>query len=613
MNNYSKKLIFCFSLLSIVRISTVFADIAQDLELDKIFESIDRTHTAQGKKALQKLLATPTSNVRALRDRQSIISYLIDNNARHEEIIAALKQVNKHEQTFEQVFAQSSSIENASLEQFYFSSDMFKKWNESPVGLELGQIAHFANLMSSTIQHGLTWMIFKWGLGEEKACVGCPLDHEHDHAHNKKKKHDHAKDHNHKHDKVKKHNHEHPHKHEHDHAKDHNHKHDHDKPKKHTHDDHHHHEQEESSNIKNLKKALLVWHTVAIFQDLYSVCTTTCNEIHIIKELQQQLMTVAHGIHAIKTVHELLQDQTEITDHLRLHENLEAICMQIHVSEKLTRLLQLLETNTFKGKPSVLSRPGNILAAYRLLQEVAHELQPALDAIGEIDACSSCAQLMIEHKTNDCCYSFAQYSTEHTTPQIQCDNFWHPLIDSTEITMNSFNLGTDNVARNALFTGPNACGKSTNLKSLTLCVYLAQTLAIVPAEHHCQTVFKEIYSSMVVADQLQQGKSLFVTELENAHALLHRIAMLAPGECIFVALDELFKSTQHEKGQKVGYQLLKKLHACPQVITVASTHFEELTQLAKQNPATCTNYTVKNFKVVRGIGAFDDMGDDNYF
>lgn len=568
MNIYSpKQLIFCSVLLSIVCTNTTFAHIAQDLELDKIFTSIDRTHTAQGKKALRELLATPTSDVKVLRDRQSVIAYLVNHSTKHKQIIAALKQVSKHEQVFAHAFAQNSSVENASLEQFYFSSDMFKSWNETPIGLDLGQIAHFANLMSSPVQHCLAFLLFKETCG-------------HNHSKEKKQKHEHndTKEHAHcsKKDKKK-----------------HDHKHD--------------------NIIEKLRQPFLFWHTGSFFQELYSTYTTTCNELRVIKELQQQLMTVAHGMRAINAIHALLHDQSEITTHVRLHKNLDAICMQVDISEKLTTLLELLETRTFKGKPSVFSRTGNILAAYKLLQEVAHELQPALDAIGEIDACSSCAQLMTEHKTHDCCYSLAQYVTDQPTPHIQSYNVWHPLIDTTEVTMNNFNLGIDTFPRNALLTGPNACGKSTNLKSITLCVYLAQTLGIVPAEQHCQTVFKEIYSSMVVADQLQQGKSLFITELENAHALLQRVDTLAPGECIFVALDELFKSTQHEKGQNVAYQLLKKLHACQQVITVASTHFEELTQLARKNPALCTNYTVENFKIVRGIGAFDDMGDENYF
>ncbi len=608
MKNYSiKQLHLGFALLSILSTNTTFTHIAQDLELNKVFESINRTHTAQGKKALQELLATPTSDEKVLRDRQSVISYLVDHSAKHKEIIDALKQVSMHEESIEQAFAQSSSVENASLQQFYFSSDMFKNWNESPIGLELGQIAHFANLMSSSVQHCLTWLILSWGLGEKHACPSCPTEHDHDHhTHDKKKKHEHGHD-------AKDHKHEKKHDHKHDHVKDHGHAHNHDKKKKHDHGDHHDHNHAEDSTIKTLKSALFAWHTVAFFQELYSVCATTCNELHVIKELQQQLMTVAHGIRSIKTVHTLIHDHSEITAHLRLHQNLDAVCNQVDVSNKLNTLLELLETRTFKGEPSVFSRMGNILAAYKLLQEVAEELQPALQAIGEIDACSSCAQLMAEHESSPLRYSFAQYETEQTTPHIQTCNFWHPLIDTTEVTMNSLSLGIDNLARNALLTGPNACGKSTSLKSLTLCTYLAQTLSIVPAERHCQTIFKEIYSSMVIADQIQQGKSLFVTELENAHALLQRVAMLAPGECIFIALDELFKSTQHEKGQQVAYQLLKKLHSCPQVITVATTHFEEPAKLAKRNISACTNYTVENFKLIPGVGAFDDMGNDNYF
>ncbi len=514
MNNFSiKRLIFCLALVSIVYTDAISAHIAQDLELDKIFESIDRTHTAHGKKTLQKLLASPVTDVKVLRDRQSAISYLVDHSVKHKQIIVALEQVSKHEQIFDSTLEQNSAVENASLQQFYFSSDMFKQWNESPIGLELGQIAHFANLMSSSVQHGLALLIFNWGMGKKHVCPSHPKEHDHD------------------------------------------------KKKKCTDGDHHGHPK--NNNVKYIKTLFNFWHTMAFFQDLYSVFTTTCNEMHVIKELQQQLMTVAHGIHAIRTVHTLLHDHSEITSHLLLHKHLDAICIQADVSDKLDRLLKLLNTQTFKGKPSVFSRIGNVLAAYTLLQEVAEELQPALQAIGEIDACSSCAQLLAEHQCGPLRYSFAQYEVNQTTPHIHTHNFWHPLINAADATVNSLSLGINDHARNVVLTGPNECGKSTTLKSLTLCAYLAQTLSIVPAEQHCQTIFKEIYSSMVIADQLQQGRSLFVTELENAHALLQRITLLAPGECIFVALDELFKSTQHEKGQKVAYQLLKKTSCVP--------------------------------------------------
>ncbi len=572
----------------------------------------------RAKKHCRNLLVSPVSDVTLLRDRQSVIAHFCDDTCVHGKLIAALKNFSKDELNFNKAFAQTSSVENVALEDFYFSSDRFKQWNESPIALELGQVAHFANLMSSSVQHLLTMLIFDWGLGEKHDCGGCPSDHAHDHHHHhhigKKKKHDHAHA---------------PHEHGgHDH---HNQDHGHDMHNEHGHDHHNHdhdhdmHNDENKVHVKSsykdyLKRFLFAWHGIAQVQDLYSVYTITRKDLTVIKELQQQLMTVARGLRTIKSVHALLKDQQEITSHLMLYHNLDAICLQASMSKKLDTLLELLEMPTFKGEPSVFSRTGNILAAYKLLQEVAEELQPALCALGEIDACSSCAQLMTEHQAGPLRYTFAQYEVDHAVPCMHVHNFWHPLMNACDVTLNSLSLGFNDCglgfndcARNALLTGPNACGKSTNLKSVTLCMYLAQTLAIVPAEKHCQTVFKEIFSSMIIADQLQRGKSLFVTELESAQALLDRVETLAPGECMFVALDELFKSTQHEKGQAVAYQLLKKLHACPQVITVATTHFEKLAEFAQENPLLCTNYTVQNYRLIPGIGGFDDMGNDNYF
>jgi DNA mismatch repair ATPase MutS len=605
MNNYSAKQVGLFMALISGFFTNIFPHIKQDLELDKIFNVIDRTRTIQGKIALQELLANPTTDIVALQDRQSVIAHLCDDGCVHKKLIEALECFSKNELGFSNACGQTSAIDNASLQGFYFSSENFKKWNTSPLGLELGQLAHCANLMGSTIQHGLTWAILL-GIGEESTCVGCPLDHGgHDVHHAHKHKHDgEKKKHHHNHDR-------HDHKHHHE-KKKHDHGHTCEKKEcKHKHG--HDHSHEESPARKNLKKALSVWHTFAIGQELYGVCTTICNELNIIKQVQKQLMAVAQSIRSMKSIHALLDNHSEITSHLRNYHHIDALCMRTNISEKLDNLLELLEKNTFKGRPSMLSRTGNILAAYKLLQEVGEELQPALAAIGDLDACSSCAQLMMEHQAGPLRYSFAQYETENVNPHIQIQNFWHPLVSASEVTLNSLSLGVDGYPRNALLTGPNACGKSTNLKSATLCIYLAQTLAIVPADRHCQTVFKEIFSSMVIADQLQQGKSLFVTELENARELLERVEKLAPNECVFVALDELFKSTQHEKGQNVAYQLLKKLHNCPQIITVITTHFEKLTHLGQRNISTCANYTVKDFKLTPGIGAFDDTGSDDYF
>jgi hypothetical protein len=575
MNNYSLKNLPCLALVALIYSSLSIADIHRDLELDKILASVNRTQTVYGKQRLQELLAKPIADVSSLRQRQASIAYLNHHTAYHADIISALKNIHHREHMFSKLYTQASSVEDAALEKFYFTGETSKQWNYNPTALHVGQLLHVANLMSSSAQHCLMWFFFRLALGEEKhICPSCPInrDEHHDHHHHHHDDHDH-----HKHGK-----------------------HSHDKPKP-------------NSTIETIKNILFAWHTLAFFQELYSAYTTARDEVQIIKQLQQELIDVAHGLNDIKTLHTLLQDHPDFASHIALHKNLDALCLHINVSEKLHTLLELLKTSAFKANASCISSAGTILAAYKLLQEVAHELEPALQAIGEIDACSSCALLLQEHNTGPFQYSFAEYTPEASTPAIETTAFWHPLMNSHAITLNSISLGTEQCARNALLTGPNACGKSTNLKLLTLCVYLAQTLSIVPAEHHLQPLFKEIYSSMVITDQLQQGKSLFITELENAHALLERVENLAPHEYIFVAFDELFKSTHHEKGQKVAYQLLKKLYNHPQVITITTTHFQELTNLAQRNKMLCTNYTLDNFKLIPGIGACIDNDDDNYF
>ena len=175
--------------------------------------------------------------------------------------------------------------------------------------------------------------------------------------------------------------------------------------------------------------------------------------------------------------------------------------------------------------------------------------------------------------------------------------------------LNSISLGTHNHQRNIILTGPNACGKSTNIKALTLCAYLAQTITLVPAQQYNQTLYKEIYSSMVVSDNIQENRSLFMSELTDAEELLSRIENLEQNEYMFIALDELFKSTHHEKGQLIAQRLLEKLYESPQIITLVSTHFEKLSELAHARIHECANYTVNNFVLEPGIGSPENSFD----
>jgi len=559
-----------------------YAEITRDLDLNAIFTTINYTQSNQGGYALRSLLAQPITDLTILEGRKEIISHLAQNATLSGKLTTLLKAFANNENDFERMLQPVSDIENAAFQEFYFSNSYLREWNYSPLHLELGQIAYLGNLCSSMVQHALAFAIFTWGLDEEHVCPSHP-----------------AKDHT---DKHKNHSHKHKHKED-----------------GHTHNDkcnhNHAHDDASISSIKKLFKSkefkygFQLWHGIAQLQELYSIQAIVRNNMKCIKELQTHLMGIARGIRIINHIHATLKNYPEITIHLAHYNDLENISTSTNVSEKLTLLLKLLNSHTFKGQPSVFSRIGVILAAYKVIQEIGHELQPALMAIGEIDAYLSCAYLFNSTQLSTARYSFAHYTTTSSTPVIHAHNFWHPLMCSNAIQLNSIDLGLNDAPRNILLTGPNSCGKSPTLKAVTLCAYLAQTVTLVPAQEYHQTLCKEIYSSIVVSDNIQKNKSLFVAELTDAEDLLNRVENLGTGEYMFIVLDELFTSTHHEKGQSVAYQLLEYLYASPQVITIVATHFDNLSALADIPAHNCTNYTLNNFKLVPGIGLHDNSFD----
>lgn len=605
----------CILMHCFLATQATFGEIIRDLDLAAIFTTIDHTQTHHGCHALRSLLAQPITDKSTLEGRQAIIAHCAHNTKLNSQLDALLKAFTAFEPSIERIMQPTSDIEAAALADFYFSSNYFSEWNYSPACLELGYIAHLGNLCSSMMQHALAFAIFTWGLDEPHICPSHPAatdttpkkitTNNHKEFHHTDKAHDDHKHHEHHdhHDcsSCAGHHHDHDHEH-HDHS-----------PKSHC--DHHSHTPGTQTAFKTFiqspqfKSAFKLWHGIAQIQELYGVQAIVRADMHCIKQLQVQLMGVARGIHLINHIHNTLAAYPECTAHLIHFKNLAKICNKRKNSEKLNELLTLLQTSTFKGEASVLSRLGIILAAHKLAQEIGHELQPALDAIGEIDAYMSCAQLFNKHQSSPLKYSFAQYTDDASTPSLQAHNFWHPLMATDAIQLNSLSLGNDHTVRNIVLTGPNACGKSSNVKVLTLCAYLAQTITLVPAETHSQTLYKEIYSSMVVSDNIQKSRSLFATELTDAHDLLSRVENLAPGEYMFIALDELFKSTHPEKGQQVAQRLLEHLHASPQVITIVSTHFENLIKLAETSNGICANYTVDNFILKPGIGSPDSSFD----
>jgi DNA mismatch repair protein MutS len=260
------------------------------------------------------------------------------------------------------------------------------------------------------------------------------------------------------------------------------------------------------------------------------------------------------------------------------------------LSPKLKSLISLLRTPTFQGKASVISLKGRVRAAYALMQEIKGELAPFLLALGEVDAYLSCAALYNEHNDKENKFIFATY-LDHTTPYLCTEDMWNPFIPSEKAIVNSITLG-NNLPLNIILTGPNAGGKSTFIKGVTLNVLLAQTIGIVPARNFSFTPFAKINTYMNISDDISAGKSLFMSEVLRAQELVDTIQNLPKNKFVFSVMDEMFCGTSPKEGESASYAVAESLGKNTNSLLLLATHFPELKNLEKAT-GNFKNYQVR--------------------
>lgn len=299
--------------------------------------------------------------------------------------------------------------------------------------------------------------------------------------------------------------------------------------------------------------------------------------------LQKKLMYVASYFKNAQKIEHIINTNPVLVSHLSEQHALSTFFNKM--PQKLARLkkiFMLLASKTFKGKPSIFSRRGNILVAYKLLHELKEYIVPIFQAIGEIDAYISMAKLYKEFENKRVKFCFAQYKVD-TKPSVEIEQFWNPFIDVNHVVPSSIIMGgTGSIPNNIIVTGPNAGGKSTILKSVVICVTLAQSFGIVPAKGIVITPFAKIATHLNIVDDIASGNSLFKAEVVRAHELLNMVQNLLPGEFCFVLMDEIFNGTSPAEGQAAAFSVAKHLGSYPHAMTMIATHYQILTTLEKE-------------------------------
>jgi DNA mismatch repair protein MutS len=172
----------------------------------------------------------------------------------------------------------------------------------------------------------------------------------------------------------------------------------------------------------------------------------------------------------------------------------------------------------------------------------------------------------------------------------------HPVVErTTEFVPNDARL--DSERSFLIVTGPNMSGKSTYMRQVALIVLLAQVGSFVPAERARVGLVDGIYTRVGAMDELAQGRSTFMVEMQELSNILHSATKDS-----LVILDEVGRGTATYDGISIAWAATEYLHNEVRAKTLFATHYHELTVLADHLDR------VANVHV-----AVDDAGDDVTF
>ncbi|MGQ4554458.1 DNA mismatch repair protein MutS [Halobellus sp. GM3] len=188
----------------------------------------------------------------------------------------------------------------------------------------------------------------------------------------------------------------------------------------------------------------------------------------------------------------------------------------------------------------------------------------------------------------------------------------HPVVEqTTEFVPNDLRMGGGATAGDPnraggraadareflIVTGPNMSGKSTYMRQVALITLLAQIGSFVPARSATVGVVDGIYTRVGALDELAQGRSTFMVEMQELSNILHSAT-----EDSLVVLDEVGRGTATYDGISIAWAATEYLHNEVRAKTLFATHYHELTSLAEHLDR------VENVHV-----SVDDAGDDVTF
>lgn len=154
------------------------------------------------------------------------------------------------------------------------------------------------------------------------------------------------------------------------------------------------------------------------------------------------------------------------------------------------------------------------------------------------------------------------------------EDFYHPSL-TTPVT----NSITITPSSNVIFlTGANMAGKSTFMKALGICMYLAQMGFPVPASKMEFSVRDGIFTTINLPDNLSMGASHFYAEVLRIKNVARE---LSRDKYLFVIFDELFRGTNVKDAHEATIAVTSAIARRKNCMFMVSTHIIEAGEVLK--------------------------------
>lgn len=131
-----------------------------------------------------------------------------------------------------------------------------------------------------------------------------------------------------------------------------------------------------------------------------------------------------------------------------------------------------------------------------------------------------------------------------------------------------------NANRLMLITGPNMAGKSTYMRSVALCVILAQAGCFVPAAQARIGVVDRVFTRVGASDDLASGNSTFMLEMTEVADILKNATAKS-----LIIYDEIGRGTSTYDGMSIARAVVEYTSKNIRAKTLFATHYHELTEL----------------------------------